>query len=107
MLDQSQIAASRLMAKGYWIARIDVKDPETYKSYIANAMPAYQKYGAKFLVRGGRYEALEGPGRGRNVVIEFDSYEQAMACYRSPEYQAAAEFRRKASLGEILVVEGA
>jgi uncharacterized protein (DUF1330 family) len=107
MSDQSQIAASGLMAKGYWIARIDVKDPETYKSYMANATPAYQKYGAKFLVRGGRCEAVEGPGRGRNVVIEFDSYEQAMACYRSPEYQAAAEFRRRASLGEILVVEGA
>ena len=61
------------MAKGYWIARIDVKDPETYKSYVANATPAYQQYGAKFLVRGGKYEALEGPGRGRNVVIEFDT----------------------------------
>jgi uncharacterized protein (DUF1330 family) len=94
------------MAKGYWIARIDVKDPETYKSYFAHAEPAYRKYGAKFLVRGGKCEAVEGPGRGRNVVIEFDSYEQAMACYRSSEYQAAAEFRRKASLGEILVVEG-
>jgi uncharacterized protein (DUF1330 family) len=107
MPDQSQIAAGGLMPKGYWIARIDVKDPEVYKSYIANATPAYQKYGAKFLVRGGQCEAVEGPGRGRNVVIEFDSYEQAMACYRSAEYQAAAEFRRKASLGEILVVEGA
>jgi uncharacterized protein (DUF1330 family) len=95
------------MPKGYWIARIDVKDPETYKSYITNATPAYQKYGAKFLVRGGQCEAVEGPSRGRNVVIEFDSYDQAIACYRSPEYQAAAEFRRKASLGEILVVEGA
>jgi len=95
------------MPKGYWIARIDVKDPETYKSYVANATPAYQKYGAKFLVRGGQCEAVEGLGRSRNVVIEFDSYEQAMACYRSPEYQAAAEFRRKASMGEILVVEGA
>jgi uncharacterized protein (DUF1330 family) len=95
------------MPKGYWIARIDVNDPETYKSYIATAMPAYQKYGAKFLVRGGKAEAVEGSGRARNVVIEFDSFEIAMACYRSPEYQAAAEFRRKASLGEILVVEGA
>ena len=95
------------MAKGYWIARIDVEDGETYKSYIAAATPAYQKYGAKFLVRGGRCEAVEGPGRGRNVVIAFESFEVAMACYRSPEYQAAAEFRRKASLGEILVVEGA
>ena len=95
------------MTKGYWIARIDVSDPETYKSYIAAATSAYQKYGAKFIVRGGRCEAVEGTGRGRNVVIEFESYDIAMACYRSPEYQAAAEFRRKASLGEILVVEGA
>ena len=95
------------MAKGYWIARIDVNDPETYKSYVAAATPAYQKYGAKFIVRGGRAEAVEGPGRGRNVVIEFESYDIAMGCYRSPEYQAAAEFRRQASMGEILVVEGA
>jgi len=95
------------MPKGYWIVRIDVSDPETYKSYVAHATPAYQKYGAKFLIRGGKCEAVEGPGRGRNVVIEFDSYDRAIACYRSPEYQAAAEIRRKASLGEILVVEGA
>jgi uncharacterized protein (DUF1330 family) len=95
------------MAKGYWIARIDVSDPETYKSYIAAALPAYRKYGAKFIVRGGACEAVEGAGRGRNVVIEFESYETALACYRSPEYQAAAEFRRAASIGEILVVEGA
>ena len=95
------------MAKGYWIARIDVEDPETYKSYVTATAPIYQKYGAKLIVRGGRCEAVEGRGRGRNVVIEFESYDIAMACYRSPEYQAAAEFRRKASLGEILVVEGA
>ncbi|MEO6994229.1 MAG: DUF1330 domain-containing protein [Rhizomicrobium sp.] len=95
------------MAKGYWIARIDVADAETYKSYVAAATPAYQKFSAKFLVRGGRNEAVEGPGRGRNVVIEFESYDVALACYRSAEYQTAAEFRRKASMGEILVVEGA
>ncbi len=95
------------MPKGYWIARIDVADAETYKSYVAAATPAYRKYDAKFLVRGGRSEPVEGPGRGRNVVIEFESLDIALACYRSPEYQAAAEFRRKASVGEILVVEGA
>lgn len=95
------------MAKGYWIARIDVEDAETYKSYVAAATPAYRKYGAKFLVRGGRSLAVEGLGRGRNVVIEFESFDIALSCYNSPEYQAAADFRRKASLGEILVVEGA
>jgi uncharacterized protein (DUF1330 family) len=95
------------MAKGYWIARIDVADAETYKSYVAAATPAYQKFGANFLVRGGRCEAVEGSGRSRNVVVEFESYDVALACYRSAEYQAAAAFRRKASMGEILVVEGA
>ncbi len=95
------------MAKGYWIARIDVADADTYKSYVAAATPAYQKFGANFLVRGGRCEAVEGQGRGRNVVVEFESYDVALACYRSAEYQAPAEFRRKASMGEILVVEGA
>jgi uncharacterized protein (DUF1330 family) len=95
------------MPKGYWIARIDVEDAETYKAYVAAATPAYRKYGAKFLVRGGRSLAAEGPARGRNVVIEFESFDIALSCYQSPEYQAAAEFRRKASLGEILIVEGA
>jgi uncharacterized protein (DUF1330 family) len=95
------------MPKGYWIARIDVTEPETYKAYIAAATPAYRKYGANFLIRGGRSEAVEGSARSRNVVIEFETYDAALACYRSPEYQAAAEFRRQASLGEILVVEGA
>jgi uncharacterized protein (DUF1330 family) len=94
------------MAKGYWIARIDVADAEAYKSYVAAATPAYRKYGAKFPVRGGRYEAVEGQARSRNVVIEFESYDVALACYRSAEYQAAAQFRRNASMGEILVVEG-
>jgi uncharacterized protein (DUF1330 family) len=95
------------MANGYWIARIDVADADAYKAYVAAATPAYQKYGAKFLVRGGRCEAVEGPGRARNVVVEFESYDIALACYRSPEYQAAAKIRNGASMGEILVVEGA
>ena len=96
------------MAKGYWVARIDVHDLDGYKrDYVAHNGAVFKKYGAKFLVRGGTHEAHEGPARSRNVVIEFESYDVAMACYRSHEYQAAAEFRRKASMGEILVVEGA
>jgi uncharacterized protein (DUF1330 family) len=63
------------MSKGYWIARIDVTDPERYKAYIAaNAQPL-KKYGARFLVRAGRFENPEGSSRTRNVVIEFPSYQ--------------------------------
>ncbi len=94
------------MPKGYWIARIDVKDPETYKSYIANATPAYQKYGAKFLVRGGRYVGQEGSSRSRNVVLEFKDYETALACYNSPEYARLVKIRSPHADSDLVIIEG-
>ncbi len=94
------------MAKGYWIVHITVTDPENYPKYIAADAAAFEKFAARFLVRGGRYEAVEGPARERHVVIEFESYEQALACYRSQEYQAAAKLRRQFAQSELLIVEG-
>ncbi|TIO09317.1 MAG: DUF1330 domain-containing protein, partial [Mesorhizobium sp.] len=55
------------MPKGYWVARVDVRDPEGYKDYVAAAKPAFERFGAKFLARGGEHEKAEGPGRARNV----------------------------------------
>ena len=95
------------MAKGYWIAQITVKDPEAYKDYVATAAPAFQEYGARFLVRGGAVNALEGNARQRNVVIEFASVEQAHACYMSADYQKAKAIRQAAAEGELMIVEGA
>lgn len=94
------------MAKGYWIARVDVRDPERYKDYVAAARPAFEKYGAVFLARGGRYERLEGHVRARNVVIEFPSLESAHDCYHSPEYQVAAAIRQEVADTEMVIVEG-
>ena len=94
------------MPKGYWIAHVDVRDAEGYKDYVAAAKPAFEKYGAKFLARGGAYEATEGRGRARNVVIEFDSLRTAQDCYHSPEYQVAKAIRQKYADGEIVLVEG-
>lgn len=94
------------MAKGYWIVHITVTDPENYPKYIAADAAAFEKFDARFLVRGGRYEAVEGPARERHVVIEFESYERALACYRSEEYQAAAKLRRAYAQSELLIVEG-
>ena len=74
------------MAKGYWIARIDVHNMDGYKEYVAQNGAVFAKYGAKFLVRGGKHEAREGVARSRNVVLEFKDYETALACYNSPEY---------------------
>lgn len=95
-----------MAAKGYWIARISVHDPDVYAQYAAAGAPVYAKYGARIVVRGGQCEKVEGEGRDRNVVIEFPSYEIALEAYNSPEYQAAAELRRQASEGEFLVIEG-
>ena len=95
------------MPKGYWIGHVDVLHPERYPDYMNAAQPAYEKYGAKFIVRGGRFDAVEGKARARHVVVEFESYDKAVACYNSPEYQAAAKIRRANAEGEILIVEGA
>ena len=94
------------MPKASWIARVDVHDPEAYKKYVETGRPAYERYNAKFLARGGKTEILEGAARSRNVIIEFASMEDALACYNSPEYTAARAIRQKASTGEFILVEG-
>ena len=95
------------MKKGYWIAMMDVTDPENYPKYIAANAAAFARHGARFLARGGRYESPEGPTGTRHVIIEFDSFEQALACYNSPEYQAAVKLRRQFADGRFAIVEGA
>ncbi len=94
------------MAKGYWIGRVDVHDEEGYKPYSAANAAIFKKYGARFIVRGGPFEAVEGQARSRNVVIEFADFATAKACYESPEYQANIKIRLAHSTGEILIVEG-
>ncbi|MGH8390067.1 MAG: DUF1330 domain-containing protein [Pseudomonas sp.] len=93
--------------KAYWIAHVDVTDPDQYSQYTQRAPKAFAEYGGRMLARGGRSEAMEGRATPqRSVVIEFDSYEQALACYRSDEYQEAKRHREGAGRAEIVIVEG-
>ncbi|EGP58647.1 hypothetical protein Agau_C101469 [Agrobacterium tumefaciens F2] len=94
------------MAKGYWIARVDVRDSERYKDYVTTAKPAFERFGANFLARGGALTELEGRARARNVIIEFPSVQHAIDCYNSPEYQAAAKIRQEVADAEMMIVEG-
>jgi uncharacterized protein (DUF1330 family) len=94
------------MAKGYWIVRVDIADQEQYKKYMAANAEPFKKYGARFLVRGGRLETLEGASRTRNAVIEFPSYETALECWKSPEYQRAIKLRQPVSTMDLVVIEG-
>ena len=94
------------MKKGYWIGRIDVTDPEQYKAYIAANAEPFKKFGARFLVRGGTFENPEGSSRSRNVIIEFPSYQAALDCWKSPEYQEAITLRQPVSTSDLVIIEG-
>ena len=94
------------MPKGYWIVRVDVADQEKYKAYIAANAEPLKKYGARFLVRAGRFENPEGTSRARNAVIEFPTYQAALDCWHSPEYQQAIKFRQLVSTVDLIIIEG-
>jgi uncharacterized protein (DUF1330 family) len=94
------------MPKGYWIVRVDITDEQKYKAYIAANAEPLKKYGARFLVRAGRYENPEGASRSRNAVIEFPTYQAALDCWKSPEYQEAIKLRQSVSTADVIIIEG-
>ena len=94
------------MSKGYWMVSVTIADAERYKRYIESNASAFEKYGAKFLARGGRFASPEVPTGTRNAIIEFESYERALACYNSPEYQSALKHRLASSVAHTVIVEG-
>jgi uncharacterized protein (DUF1330 family)/uncharacterized protein YjiS (DUF1127 family) len=96
-----------MMSKAYWIVRVSVRDEARYPDYLAAARPAFDKFGARFIVRGGPFEAMEGNARERNVVVEFADRATATACYRSPEYEAAKAIRQKYAEADFIIIDGA
>ena len=95
------------MPKGYIIGHITVNDPEAYKEYVVKDTPILESHGARFVVRGGKQEVMEGAAGQRTVVIEFDDYDAAKAAYHDPNYQVVAEIRRATADSTIILVEGA
>jgi uncharacterized protein (DUF1330 family) len=94
------------MPKAYWIGRVDVHNEEGCKTYAAANPAIFRKYGGRFVVRAGKFECVEGGSRSRNVVIEFPDYQSAVACYRSPEYQANIKVRQPHAIADLVIVEG-
>jgi len=94
------------MPKGYWIVRVDIEDPEQYKKYIAANAEPFHRHGARFLVRGAPFENPEGGARQRNAVIEFPSYQAALDCWHSADYQAAIKLREPISTADLVIIEG-
>jgi uncharacterized protein (DUF1330 family) len=94
------------MAKGYWIAHVDVRDPEGYKFYLKANSVAFAKFGGRFIVRGGAHVIPVGEARGRTVVIEFPDYAAALACHDSEEYREAEKLRDAAADVDLIIAEG-
>lgn len=94
------------MVKGYWIARVDVQDPDQYDKYRAVVADPLKPFNGRFLVRAGSQEVREGVSRARTIIIEFPSYQDAVSCYESPAYQAVKELRLGAAEIDLLIVEG-
>ena len=83
-----------------------VLEQDAYRSYVKAARPFLADRGARFLVVGGQYEAVEGAAQPRHIVIEFDSYDAARDAYHSPEYAEIRKLREGACDADILIVEG-
>jgi uncharacterized protein (DUF1330 family) len=96
------------MPKGFWLARLDIADRDTFAEYRKRNAAPIAAFGGRFIVKGGRADTRLGPPRGENVVIAFDSYAQAVACFESADYQAAAQYLKRACPTiEFVIVEGA
>lgn len=95
------------MAKGYWIAQVDVSDMDGYRANYVAALPAvFKAYGGQYVTRGGQFEVVEGASKPRVVVIEFPSYQAAVDCYRSPAYSAIKAKRMATATADLTIVEG-
>ncbi len=91
----------------YVIADVEVHDPAAYEEYKRLVPSSLEKYGGRFLVRGGKWEHLEGTWEPKRlVVLEFPSLEQARLWHGSEEYREAKELRQRVATSDLLLVEG-
>ena len=94
------------MPKGFWIVRGNVFNFEEYSKYIKLASKIINKFNGKFLVRGGPQTEFEQQGYSRTVVIEFNSYQEALDCYQSDEYQKALNIVKISAKRLVVISEG-
>lgn len=91
----------------YFIVDVNVQDPAGFEEYRKRVPATIEKYGGKFLVRGGKFEKLEGNWEPTRVVLlEFPSLEQAKRWYDSEEYREPKALRFKTSRTNLILVEG-
>ena len=94
--------------KGYWVCIYEkIHNKEKLQEYAVKALKAVKKYSGKFLVRGGKQKEFENSGFDRTVIVQFDSYNDALKSYNSSEYQDALRHVKQSANRLFAVVEGA
>ena len=94
------------MSNGYWVVRANISDAEEYSKYVQDATDIIAKYNGHFLIRGGDQIEFEESGFERTVVVEFNSFEDALECYKSTDYQSALKFVKNSSKRYVSIVKG-
>ena len=94
------------MSKGYWVVRANIGEAEEYSKYVQLATDIIAKYNGHFLIRGGDQVEFEESGFERTVVVEFNSFEDALECYKSTDYQSALKFVNNSSKRYVSIVKG-
>ncbi|MCX5755795.1 MAG: DUF1330 domain-containing protein [Gemmatimonadetes bacterium] len=91
----------------FFVANVEVTDPEGFKAYAVGAPATVAQYGGKYIARGGAIEILEGDWAPKRLtIIQFDSVVQVKAWFDSPEYKPFKEIRKKTTIAKLLVTEG-
>ena len=92
--------------KAYWVVRGNILNQDEYSKYIDLAGPIVSKHNGKFLVRGGQQIEVEGEGFDRTVLIEFNTFDEALFCYNSDDYQEALVYVKASAKRLVTIVEG-
>jgi uncharacterized protein (DUF1330 family) len=91
---------------GYVFMHADVTDQDGYEDFKTLAAAAIANHGGRYLVRGGAMQPLEGEWRSRIILLEFPTYDAALAFYHSDDYQKAREIRLRSSVGSVVAMDG-
>ena len=93
--------------KGYWVALYKkIDNAKNLKKYSSIVTPIIRKFGGKPLVRGGKYKRLEGENFLRTVIWEFPSYDVAIECHESKEYQEGWSLAKDTTERNLQIIQG-
>ena len=95
------------MMAGYWVVRAgEIRDQDAFDEYVRRWPAMVEKYHARTIASRKRHETKEGSAPARVTLVEFPTYEDALACYEDPDYQEALAFVQQAGERELVIVEG-